>query len=92
MSEDTRGEMLIRREEAKLERAKAKLEAYEKTMTDTIASLLKQERNKKALARDAMEATRNPGRRDEMLDKADGGIYNDDGEIVTGKEPRPWEN
>jgi hypothetical protein len=84
--------MLIRREEQKLERAKAKLEAYEKTMTDTIASLLKQENNKKALARDAMEATRNPGRRDAMFDKAGGGIYNDDGEVVTGEEPRPWED
>lgn len=92
MGEDARGEMLIRREEAKLERAKAKLEAYEKNMTETIASLLKQERNKKAIARDAMEATRNPGRRDTMLDKANGGIYDDDGEVITGDEPRPWEN
>lgn len=90
---DARGEMVIRREEAKLERAKAKLEAYQENMEKTIANLLKQERVKKALAADAMDATRNPGRRQEIFDKAGNGLYSrDQEEVVTGEEPRPWED
>lgn len=89
---DSRGESLIRREEAKLERAKAKAEAYENNMRETIASLLKQENVKRALAKDAMAATRDPGRRDAIYDKAGAGTYDDDLEVITGDEPRPWEH
>ena len=88
---DARGESLIRREEAKLERAKAKAKAYEKNMQETIAALLKKENVKKALAKDAMAATRDPSRRDAIFDKAGEGMYNEDREVITGDEPRPWE-
>jgi hypothetical protein len=88
-SEEARGEMTIRREERKLERAKAKAEAYEKNMTDTIAAFLKDERNKKSIAQDAIHATKDSSRREEMTKYTEG--YRNDDEIITGREPRPWE-
>ena len=93
MEEDTRGRMLLEREERKLERAKAKLAATERHMTETIAALLRKENVKRALAKDAMEATRDRNRRDKMFDIAGSGAYNDDQDgIITGDEPRPWEH
>jgi hypothetical protein len=89
MSDDTRGQMVIQREERRLERAKAKAEAYEKNMTDTIAAFLKDERNKKNIAQDAMHATKDSGRQDEMKRYSDG--FRNDDEVITGREPRPWE-
>ena len=91
--EDTRGRMLIEREERKLERARAKLDAYQKNMEETIANLLKKENVKKALARDAMAATRDPGRRDRIFEQAGEGLFTDDDEVVTGEfeERRPWD-
>lgn len=86
------GEMLIRREEANLERRRAKLAASEENMKSTLAALFKNEEVHKALALEAINLTKNPSRRDELLDKSAGGLYNDDGVIVTGKEPRPWED
>lgn len=97
MSDDSRGEMVIRREERKLEQAKAKLEAYEKNMTDTIAAFLKDARNKKNLAQDAMSATKDPGRAAAMKAASGGGsgfFDNKEGQevdIITGLEDRPWE-
>lgn len=88
---DVKGEMLIAREERKLERAKAKLEALAENMTKTIAAQLKQEAVKKALAKEAMDATKHPERRERILDIAGSGIYDSDREVVTGREPRPWE-
>ena len=89
MSDDSRGEMVIRREERKLERDKAKLKSYEQNMTDTIAAFLKDERNKKNIAQDAMHATKDPSRREEMKTYTDG--FKNDGEVITGREPRPCE-
>jgi len=88
---DARGEMLIRREEAKLERSKARAEALEKNMEETIAGFLKRESTKKALAREAMAATNSTGKRDDIFDKAGDGTYSNDREVITGDEPRPWE-
>lgn len=92
MSEDSRGEMLIRREEKKFESAKARAKSYEKNMTETISAFLKDGRIKKSIARDAMEATRDTSRRDAIFEKAGQGLFNQDREIITGNEPRPWEN
>lgn len=91
---DVKGEMLIRREERKLERAREKAEAYEKNMEKTIADLLKQESVKKALAKDAMEATRDQTRRTELFEKAGSGMFKKDDEIITGEfeSTRPWED
>ena len=86
------GEMLIRREEAKLERLKARAKALEENMEETIAGLMKKDHVKRALYRDAMAASEDPGRRNRLFDKAGNGIYTDDGEVITGREPRPWEN
>jgi hypothetical protein len=84
--------MVIQREERKLERDKAKLKAYEQNMTETIAAFLKDARNKKNIAQDAMAATKDPSRRSEM-EKYANGSYDDDREMkITGDEPRPWEN
>lgn len=98
MSDERQGEMVIRREERKLDQAKAKLEAYEKNMTDTLAAFLKDARNKKNLAQDAMSATKDPSRRDAMkaAERSGGSGYfdNKEGEeldIITGLEDRPWE-
>lgn len=89
MSDDSRGEMVIRREERRLERDKAKLKSYEQNMTDTIAAFLKDERNKKNIAQDAMHATKDSSRRDEMNKYVEG--FRRDDEKITGREPRPWE-
>jgi len=90
---DARGEMTIRREEKRLERNKAKAKAAEVNMTETIAAILKDPRNKKTLARDAMDSTNDQGRRAKIFDKAGAGAYDDDHEIITGsrsslKRPR----
>ncbi len=91
MENDARGEMVIRREERKLERAKAKLKSYEQNMKDTIAAFLKDERNKKNIAQDAMSATKDSSRRDEMRKYADGTYDADREDRPTGREDRPWE-
>jgi hypothetical protein len=88
---DTRGELLIQREERKHERSKAKAVALEETMKKTIAAQLKNVDVKRSLAPDVMAATSNPSRRDELLDKAIDGKYQDDGEVFTGWEDKPWE-
>ena len=88
---DSQNEMVIRREEAKLERAKARAKALEANMEETIADLLKKANVKKVLARDAMRATKDPSRREEIFDKAGGGLYKNDREVITGEEDRPWE-
>ncbi len=91
-SSDARGEAVIWREEAKLERTRAKVKAFEENMTSTIASALKNERTKKSIARDAMAATKDPSRGDAIFNKAGSGAYDNDRDpVVTGEEPRPWE-
>ncbi len=96
-NDEARGNMIIQREERKLEKAKAKLEAYEKNMTDTIAAFLKDARNKKSIAQDAMSATKDPSRVAAMQAASGGGsgfFDNEEGkeqDIITGLEDRPWE-
>ena len=89
---DRQGEMLIQRESRKLDRDRAKAESLEQNMQKTIASLLKDVSVKKTLAADAMAATKDTRRRDALFDKAQAGAYHDDLEVITGREPRPWEN
>lgn len=92
MAQDPRHEATIRREEARLERAKAKAEAYEKNMTKTLAELLKRDNVKRNLAKDAMAATRDDtGRMQDIYKRAGSGTYDNDREVITGNEPRPWE-
>lgn len=83
---------LIDKETRKLERSRAKAEALEESATKTMASLLKQEAVKKTLAKDAMAATKDRSRREEIFDIASGGAYSKDQDVVTGDEPRPWED
>ena len=82
---DAQNNALIQQEARKLEKARVKAEALEENMEKTLTDLLKQASVKKTLARDAMEATRNPQRREEIFDKASGGLYQDDREVVTGE-------
>jgi hypothetical protein len=90
--EDSRGRMMIERESAKLERSRARAQALEENMSKTISAHMKQVHVKKAIAQEAMDATENPGRRDEIFAKAGNGTYDNDRDVVTGREPRPWEN
>ena len=98
MGEDRQHEMVIQREERKLERARAKADAYEETMTKTIAAYLKDANNRRNVAKDAMLATKDPSRREALFDKAGhGGFFDNkpDGigedDVITGREDRPWE-
>ena len=90
MENDPRAERVIRREERKFEKDRAKLEAYEQNMKDTIAAFLKDVNNKNTLGKDLRRAAKEPSRRDEMKRYSDGS-YDDDKEIITGLEARPWE-
>ena len=89
--QDAQGEMLIRREERKLERDRARAAALEENMKSTIAAFLKDASVRKSLAADAMAATKDPSRRDTIFEKAASGVYKDDLEVITGREDRPWE-
>lgn len=93
MSEDrdVRGELLIQREAARLERKKAKAKAHEENMVKTISAFLKQEKIKRAIAADTARAIKDPSRRKEIFDRAQRGTYDNDFEIITGWEERPWE-
>jgi hypothetical protein len=90
--EDGRHRYVIDRESAKLDRDRARAEALGETMRKTISATMKQANVKQVLAKDAMAATKDPGRRDDIFDKAGNGLYNDDREVITGSEPRPWES
>lgn len=83
---------VIAREDRKFEKAKAKAEAYKENMTETLAGLLRQENNRKALARDAMAATKDESRLKAIHKKAGEGIYDDSQEVITGNEARLWES
>jgi len=89
---NARHEAVVNRETQKHERQKAKAEAAEQNMTRTLAGLLKQENVKKALARDAMAATRDESRFQDIHKRAGAGTYDNDREVITGDEPRPWES
>jgi hypothetical protein len=83
---------MLQREERKLEKLKESVKASGEEVAEKIAALLKDENQKKALARDAMEATRDRSRRDELLGIAQQGAYQRDRDgVITGREPRPWE-
>jgi hypothetical protein len=92
MAEDGRHQLVIERESRKLEQSKARAEALGENMRKTISDTLKQANVKRALAKDAMAATKDPSRREDIFEKAGNGIYNDDLEVITGSEPRPWEH
>jgi hypothetical protein len=91
MSEERSGEMLVRREEAKHEKAKARLRSFEENMKATLTGLLQQENVRKSVAKDLMAATKDPSRVKSIHKKAAEGAYDND-ELVTGFEERPWEN
>lgn len=93
---DAAGSAVLRRWERDIERQKARTEAAEKNCKGTLAELLKQENVKRAIAMDAQAATKDPSRRAasrniESLKEnfISRGYFSD--EIITGNEPRPWE-
>ena len=91
---DAKGQAVINRWAREEERKKARAEASEENFKKTFADTLRQENVKKALAREAKDAVDNPQRRDAIFDQASEGTsrgYNDH-EVITGEEPRPWEN
>ena len=90
-TEDYQGRVVIDREYAKLERSRAKAKALENNMKETISNYLKQDSVKKAIAKDAMGATRDPSRANTIFEKASGGTFSNDEDLVTGHEPRLWE-
>lgn len=82
------------REERKHDKALARAEAYEETMRKTIAAVLRDPANKKSLARDGIRANQDERGMDRLMRKSQFGAYekcNDEEEIITGREPRPWE-
>jgi hypothetical protein len=88
---DPRDSMTMRREERKWETDKARAEAFQKTMEKTIAAALKDPASRKNIARDAMRANQDHGGIDRLIKKSGEGAYDDDGEIITGREPKPWD-
>lgn len=82
----------LRKWEREEEQKKARAEASEKNFVETFANLLKQENVKRALARDAKNATTNPNVNQSLMAQAKYGTSHpmDEGEI-TGLEDRPWE-
>lgn len=87
----------IRKWEREMERGKARADASEANFTKTFADALKQETGKKALARAAREAVdqQESGQSNPTLDKVKkggGAMFGTDDEVVTGNEPRPWED
>jgi hypothetical protein len=87
---DQAGSRLIAREERKLEKLKNKVEASEEKLTNSLAKAIAG--NKQALAKDALDATKDGSRKDSWSDKTgEYGIYVDDGEVITGREERVWE-
>lgn len=95
MSEDSRHDMVIRREERKHDIAEAKAEAYRETMIKTISATLKDARNKKSIGTDAMASLKDPSRRDELFAKSKTGGFFDNKEgseldVITGYEDQPW--
>jgi len=71
------------------ERAELSAEHAEKQTRKAIANLLKEDTNRKNIARDLKRATDNP-----KQFKTEGGFGAkefDDGSIITGLEERPWD-
>lgn len=90
MEIDPQSERVIRREEEKLERKKAKVEALKENLKKTLNALIKDKEVQRAVGGDIIRATSNSNPHNEKFKKAQQGIYMDD-ELVTGHEPRVWE-
>jgi len=91
---DAQDSATMRREEAAWERKKAKAEALEENCKNTLASLMKADNQKRAVARDMKDATEHRDRLKEIESKVQGGegLYFDDDEVITGiNMDRPWE-
>jgi hypothetical protein len=91
---DAQNSATIRREEAAWERKKAKAEALEENCKNTLANLMKQDTQKRAVARDMKDATADRDRLEKIKSKVEGGegIFFNDDEVITGIDmDRPWE-
>ena len=87
-------ERLIAREERILDRKKEKLEASERSMQKTLASMIAA--NKQKLAKEGLDYTnRNHEPVNEMMRRADNPegarVGYNDGEVISGNEERVWE-
>lgn len=89
---DRQHELILQREEEKKLRNKAKAEAFKENMLKTFAELLKNEDIKKALLQEAVDASKNEYSQNPFFKEASSGTYRDNGEVITGLEPRPWED
>lgn len=89
---EAQGNAVLRKWEREEERKRAKAEAATENFTKTFANLLKQENVKRALARDAKDATTSQNANRNLMTQAEFGtsLEMDEGEI-TGMEERPWE-
>jgi hypothetical protein len=87
---DAKNEMVIRREEMKLERARAKAESLKENMVKTLDANWRKVRNQ--LVQDMREATDDPGRMGRIKNAVEGSFGGeiDEGEY-TGWESKPWE-
>lgn len=88
---------VINRWEREMNRARAKAEASEENFQKTFADVLRSQNNKRALAREAKAAV-DSGERGNVdptltrVREGGGAMYGDDDEVITGEEPRPWED
>ena len=93
---DRQHEIAMQKYTREHENLKAKAAASEVNFKETFADLLKQESVKRNLAMDAREATRDntriaPSRNlDSLRENFVNRGYESD-EVITGDEPRPWE-
>jgi hypothetical protein len=98
--EDKQHEMVIKREEAKLEKAKERLEALKNGAANKLAQMFRDENIKQNIAREGKEAINRNRNGDTQLSRyaqqrgGEGGMFGTNvfgDEIITGNEPRPWE-
>lgn len=89
---DAKNQALMNRWERKLERERARAAASERNFKKTFADMLKDPNNKKTIARQAKEVIEGGESNNPLFRQAVEGITVNDGEVITGLEPRPWDD
>ena len=88
---DNQAEATLAKWSREEDRKKAKADASADNFSKQIAAALKKDNIKKALAREAKNVVDGGQRPNDLIEKASDGLNIDDNEVITGNEPRPWE-